>query len=63
MTDEKIIEEIKEKLLTHFKDNDNVETWLDCTNPNFGGASPNQLIRVGRANKVLLFINALLEGY
>lgn len=63
MNDQEIFEEIKEKLLTHLGDSDKVEVWLNCTNGNFGYCKPIDLIRLGRANKVLLAINALLEGY
>ena len=63
MTDEKIVKEIREKLLTLLKDNDKVDTWLACPNPNFGMVKPNDLIRLDRGDKVLLFIDAAIEGY
>jgi uncharacterized protein (DUF2384 family) len=37
--------------------------WLNTPNPNFGGASPKQLILNGRYNQVLKFILASREGY
>ena len=63
MTQEEIVKQIKEKLLTLLKDDDKVELWLSCSNPNLGMAKPNDLIRIGRGNKVLLFIESAIAGY
>jgi hypothetical protein len=49
--------------LTILKDHDKVDTWLNCSNPNFGYIKPITLINIGRGDKVLLFIEAAIEGH
>jgi len=41
---------------TYFKDRNRVIAFMDCPNPNFGNASPRELILNGRAQKVWDFI-------
>lgn len=38
-------------------------TWINADNPNFGLSSPEALIQAGRVDKVMVFLNAVKEGY
>lgn len=37
--------------------------WISSINPQFGLSSPEDLINVGRVDKVMLFLIARKEGY
>lgn len=51
-------------LLKNFFNHDHeIETWLNTPNPNFGNSSPQTLIDSERAGKIILWIEANLEGY
>lgn len=63
MTTNSVEKEIREKLLTLLGNTGNVDLWLSCPNPNFGGTKPITLIKIGRGDKVLLFIEAAIKGY
>lgn len=52
------------KMVKYIQDHDDkVELWLNCSNANFGMVKPIDLIRIGRGNKVLLFIDSALAGH
>jgi hypothetical protein len=53
--------EIERKLYKFFKDEKKVKAWLNLKNLNFGGFAPIDLIKRGRAHKVLEFINNALD--
>lgn len=53
--------EIISKVHKFFKDAKKTQTWLTTKNPHFGGISPLYLINVGRAHKVIQFIDAAAD--
>lgn len=48
-------------LRRHFRDDDKVLAWLKTKNPNLGNVSPLELIKRGRAHKVLEFIESAMK--
>lgn len=56
---------IKEMIKPFFEyDTENkVNWWIETPNPNFGNISPIYLIMIGKANKVIQFIESAKEGY
>jgi hypothetical protein len=51
-------------LLKNFFSNDHeIVEWLNTPNANFGNTTPQRLINEGRANKVLFWLEASLEGH
>jgi hypothetical protein len=50
-------------LLKVFNEEDRARMWLRNGNINFGGAVPLDLINAGRAEKVIEFIQAAINGY
>lgn len=44
-------------------DLEQAEKWYTSKNYQFGGASPEQLVDAGRANRALQFLRAVQEGY
>lgn len=45
-----------------FKNNDDkIKDWLETKNPNLGNLSPLELIKRGRAHKVLEFVESAME--
>lgn len=61
MTDSERNVRIQELLLEFFQDNYKVRDWLFHPNLNFGGSSPATLMKMGKSDKVLLFIESALE--
>ena len=68
--------EIKQKLLQNSTEKDvhnllknffnhdyEIQEWLNTPNANFGNSSPQKLIDNGRASKILLWLEANLEGH
>jgi uncharacterized protein (DUF2384 family) len=68
--------EIKQKLLQNSTEKDvrnllknffntdrEIHEWLSTPNANFGNSSPQKLIDNGRAGKIVLWLEANLEGY
>lgn len=51
-------------LLKNFFSNDqDIAEWLNTPNANFGNTTPQHLINNGRANYILLWLEASLEGH
>jgi hypothetical protein len=69
--DNKIPSELKERLVDwavainlvggYFKDLNKTMLWFQLSNPQLGGMSPRDMIRVGRFKKLLKFIQTALE--
>ena len=69
--DNKIPSELKERLVAwavainlvgdYFKDFNKTMLWFQVSNPQLGGMSPRDMIRVGRFKKLLKFIQTALE--
>lgn len=69
--DNKIPSELKERLVAwavainlvggYFKDINKTMLWFQVSNPQLGGMSPRDMIRVGRFKKLLKFIQTALE--
>lgn len=38
-------------------------TWINASNGNFGGSTPEELINANRGDKVLHFLRAVKQGY
>ena len=38
-------------------------TWLNAPNANFGLSSPNDLIKAGKFDKIMIFLISAKEGY
>jgi len=54
---------IHDLLKNFFNHVSEVEEWLNTPNPNFSNTSPQKLIDSGKASKVLIWLEANLEGY
>lgn len=46
---------------SYFKDHDRTMLWFQVSNPQLGGMSPRDMIRVGRYKKLLKFIQTALD--
>lgn len=62
MSDARMLAEVIIELHIFFdSDMDKVETWLSAENLNLGGASPMQLILLGKIKKLHQFVMGSLE--
>ena len=50
-------------LATRVIGSDKVDSWLNNPTDNFGGSSPNDLIKAKKWNKVKFFLRSIDEGY
>lgn len=48
--------EIRERVMRHFNDAEKAALWMTTPNPMFGNIAPVTMIKAGRAQKVLQFI-------
>lgn len=63
MTDENMLSYIEQQLLDFFQgDKKKVDYWLSAKNLNFGGMSPQDLIRRGKIVKVYEFVKDAREN-
>lgn len=70
--DEKMPSELRERLVewatainlvgSYFKDENKTMLWFQIPNPQLGGMSPRDMIRVGRFKKLLRFVQTALDG-
>ncbi len=49
-------------LHVHFNDIEKIDLWLRTKNPNLGDIAPLYMIAIGRAKKLLAFIESCKEG-
>lgn len=62
MSDEEMLEYIKKELLKYFNgDEVKANLWMKTENLNFGGFSPDRLIKLGKVGKVYQFVKAARE--
>jgi hypothetical protein len=69
--DEKMPSELRERLVewatainlvgSYFKDENKTMLWFQIPNPQLGGMSPRDMIRVGRFKKLLRFVQTALD--
>lgn len=69
--DEKMPSELRERLVewatainlvgSYFKDENKTILWFQIPNPQLGGMSPRDMIRVGRFKKLLRFVQTALD--
>ncbi len=47
----------------HKMDYDSAITWINSVNFNFGLSTPETLIQAGKTDKIILFLEAVKQGY
>lgn len=56
-----MVEEIRRLVLKFFDDNeDKTDLWFQSQNPLLGGISPEKMIRAGREERLLIFVQQQL---